>query len=100
MYWLLTAILVLVFLAAVDLAIGPESVSKGFGTAWRWFTAPTYRTVSETEIIIPAHGTTRERIEKAQNFLRDNGKLDRLVSMVLVNPDSVRIVLTPAGHPR
>lgn len=100
LYWLLTAMLVLVFLAAAGLAVGPETVSKGFDAAWRWFTAPTYRTVSETEIIIPARGTNGERIEKAQSFLKDNGKLDRLVGMVLVNTDSVRIILLPPAGSR
>lgn len=98
MNWLLTVVLVLVFLTAVDLAVGPETVSKGFGTAWRWFTAPTYRTVSDSEIVIPARGTNGERMEKAQSFLKDNGKLDRFVGMALVNSDSVRITLLPAAH--
>lgn len=98
MYWLLTVILVLVFLTAVDLTIGPETVSKGFDTAWRWFTAPTYRTVSETEIVIPARGTNGERIEKARSFLKDHGTLGRFFGMTLVNPDSVRVTLLSAAH--
>lgn len=100
MYWLISIALTLLFLTAIDLTIGYETISRGFDAAWKWFTAPTYRTVSETEIVILARGTPWERIEETQAFLKDNGKLDRFVGLVLVSPDSVRIVLSPAGHPR